>query len=133
MWYQQQRLLAAHACTPGESGRVGECVYWSHTHMSSVLRAVHAVRAVQAQYLSQASSYVTKADTVLDSLKGKMGGKFDGIINTADGLIDHAAGFLGVEVSPATGTTTATTDPEATAATTATAADPEATGTTPTY
>lgn len=83
---------------------------------------------LQGQYMAQASSYVTKADGLIDNLKGKMGGKFDGILNTADGFIDTAAGFLGVEVTPATGTTVATPTDASAAATAAgaTGSDPAA-------
>lgn len=77
---------------------------------------------VQTQYMAQAASYVKKADGIIDSLKGKMGGRFDGMINTADGFIDHAAGFLGVEVTPATGSTPA----DGTTAPTTTTTDPPA-------
>lgn len=82
--------------------------------------------------MAQASSYVTKADGLIDNLKGKMGGKFDGLLNTADGFIDTAAGFLGVEVTPATGsTTTAPTDAAATATGTTGSDPPAASGTVP--
>lgn len=58
-------------------------------------------KCLQEGLKQQAAQYVQQADQALEGLKGQMGGKFDGAIETADGYLQKAEAALGSAAAPA--------------------------------